>query len=104
MIIEIDKEAIPYQFDMDLAGEIYSFEINYNERFDFFTVDLSKNDVPLIYGEKIVYGKPLFSSYESADLPKMVILPIDESGKTVEAITWDNFSDTVILLVGELNE
>lgn len=105
MQIEIDKPAIPYRFDMELAGEVFTFELNYNERFDFFTIDLYKDDEPIVVGEKIVYGRSLFSTIENDErLPKVVILPIDESGQPVDRITWDNFGETVVLLVGEIDE
>jgi hypothetical protein len=103
MIIEIDKEAIPYQFDIELAGEVFTMEIHYNTRFDFFTVTLYKDDELIVAGEKIVYGNPLFSSIIDERLPKVPIIPIDESGKPVERITWDNFGETVVLLVGEID-
>jgi hypothetical protein len=104
MYIDIDKEAIPYQFDIELAGELFTMDIRYNERADFFTVDLSKDDNPIVIGEKIVYGRPLFSTISNSMLPASVIFPIDESGRAVDKITWDNFMETVVLLVGEVDE
>lgn len=102
--IDIDKEAIPYQFDMELAGELFTMELRYNERFDYFTIDLLRDDEPIVIGEKIVYGRPLFSTLSDSRLPKDVIFPMDESGRAVEKITWDNFGETVVLLVGEVDE
>lgn len=104
MQIAIDKTAIPYQFDIELAGDVFTMEINYNERFDFFTIDLHKDEQPIVVGEKIVYGKPLFSALTDSRLPKVVIFPIDESGQAVFKVTWENFGETVVLLVGELDE
>lgn len=104
MIIEIDKEAIPYRVEYELAGGIYIFIFKYNERFDFFTVDLYQEDELIVAGSKIVYGQPLFSSLTDKRLPKVDIFPIDESGKPVERITWENFGETVVLLVGEIDE
>lgn len=104
MIIEIDKEDIPYRFDIELAGDFYTFEIHYNGRFDFFSFHLYKDGELIVAGEKIVYGKELFSTITDDRLPKVVILPIDESGQPVEKITYNNFGKTVVLLVGEIDE
>lgn len=101
MYIEIDKEALPYEFEMELAGEVFGFTFNYNERFDFFTVDLTKDDELIAAGYKITYGQPLFSALADKRLPKWDIIPIDESGQPVERITYDNFGSQVVLLVGE---
>lgn len=105
MKINIDKNAIPYQFDIELGGELFTFDVDYNKRFDFFTFGLYKDGSPVVINEKMVYGRELFltvASYEKR-LPKFRLLPFDESGQPVEAITWDNFNETVILLVGELD-
>lgn len=101
MYIEIDKNSIPYRFDMEFTGEIYTFELNYNEKFDFFTMGISKDDEPIIVGEKIVYGKTLFSSVNDVRLPKVDLIPLDTTGKAVDRITWENFGETVVLWVGE---
>lgn len=34
--IPIEKENIPYQFDIELGADLFTLEVNYNERFDFF--------------------------------------------------------------------
>ena len=41
--IEIDKDEIPYSFEIELAGEVFEIEVNYNQTYDFFTVDLFKD-------------------------------------------------------------
>lgn len=101
--IEIDKESIPYSFEIDLAGEIFDFEINYNESFDFFTVDLYKNGKTLVLGEKIVLNMPLFQNRVSIDLPKVQIIPKDRAG-VAKRITYSNLNETVFLFVGESSE
>lgn len=59
-IIDIDKNNLPERFDIELGAELFSFEVNYNETGDFFTIDLYKNDEPLVLGEKIMLNQPLF--------------------------------------------
>lgn len=54
--LPIEKDSIPYQFDIDLEGDIFTFEVNYNDRFDFFTLDLMRNDNVLVYGENRLWA------------------------------------------------
>lgn len=92
----IDKEAIPYQFDISIEGETFTFEVHYNAENRFFTVDLSRNNEALVYGEKIVYGRPLFSAYADMRFPKAAIIPYDLSGNEAK-VTFDNLMKTVFL-------
>jgi len=79
--LSIDKEAIPYRFDMRLVGVTFTFEIHYNSEYDFFTVDLYRGEELLVAGEKLVYGRPLFNVYVNARLPDVIIVPFDLSGQ-----------------------
>lgn len=99
--LPIEKEDIPYTFEIELAGEIFTFEFHYNERFDFFTVDLSNDNEPLVYGEKIVFNQPLFSGIADERFPKVRIIPKTE-GEQMEDITYSNFYETVFLAIEEL--
>lgn len=101
--INIDKSLIPYRFDIKLSEETYTFEVSYNEKFDFFTINLYKNEVPIVLGEKIVYRKPLFNSYNHLDIPKVSILPFDLSGNT-DRLTYENLNEQVFLYLVEGDE
>lgn len=102
--IDIDKEAIPCQFDLDVAGEEFTFVMDYNERFDFFTMDLYKNDVLIIKGEKVVYGRALFGLYpDESMIPQHPIIAFDEAGKE-SRVGWDQFGTSVFLFIGDPDE
>ncbi|MFF5994285.1 hypothetical protein AAGS61_05960 [Lysinibacillus sp. KU-BSD001] len=101
--IDIDKNEIPYAFEIELAGEIFEFEVNYNQSYDFFTVDLFKNGGALIIGEKLILNHPLFRNRVNIELPKVKIIPKDRAG-VAERITFDNLNETVFLYVGDANE
>lgn len=58
--IEIDKDSIPYEFDIDLGGVNYTLGVNYNSNGDYFTLDLFKNDIALALGEKICINQIMF--------------------------------------------
>lgn len=96
--IEIEKENIPYRFEIELGAETFEFEIRYNDEGDFFTVDLFKGGEPLVYGEKIVYGIPLFNDFYDQDFPAPTIIPLDESGNE-SRVTFENLNETVFLVV-----
>lgn len=95
-VIEIEKDLIPYTFEMELENEVFVFEIDYNERHDFFTVTLYKNDIVLVQGEKIILNRPLFEGVSDVNLPKIVITPVSNSEGR---ITFDNLGESVFLKV-----
>ncbi|MEV9639470.1 hypothetical protein ABZ756_02080 [Mammaliicoccus sciuri] len=96
--IEIDKDEIPYRFTIDLADEEFEFEINYNNRFDFFTIDLYKDGRTLVVGEKLILDRPLFTDLVDIELPKVTITPKDRSNNETR-ITYDNLEKTAFLFV-----
>lgn len=101
--IEIDKQSIPYRFELELGGELFELEVNYNETFDFFTVDLYKDNQALVVGEKLMLNRPLFRNRVHIALPKVNIIPKDR-GNVAKRITFDNTNETVFLYVGENDE
>lgn len=101
--IDIDKNEIPYTFEMELAGEIFEFEVNYNHAYDFFTLDLFKNGGALVVGEKLILNRPLFINRTSIELPKVQIIPKDRANSATR-ITYENLNETVFLYVGETDE
>src|SRR5690625_460900 len=98
MIQPIEKVQIPYQFEYEHDDFLFTLEIHYNPEYDFFTIDLYKNDELIVYGEKLVYGQQLFKSLNDSTLPKLI--PLDESENT-DKITYDNFQKIVFLKVIE---
>lgn len=102
--IEIDKNMIPYSFEITLNDKTYTFYVKYNVLKDFFTIDLYRNDEVIVLGEKLVYGKPLFSTSQYKDVPDVKIIPFDLTGKS-ERITFENLNEEVFLyLVGDDDE
>ncbi|MCE5168966.1 hypothetical protein LQV63_06545 [Paenibacillus profundus] len=98
-VIVIDKELVPYSFDMDLGERTYTFEVRYNARHDYFTVDLLEGDIPLALGVKLVWGVPLFESMETPDFPLELIVPYGDNPE--EHVTWDTLGQSVSMHLGE---
>lgn len=95
-IIEIEKDLIPYTFEIEFVNEVFVFEIDYNERYDFFTVTLYKNNAVLVQGEKMILNRPLFDGVSDVNLPKVTITPVSNSEKR---ITFENMGEFVFLAV-----
>lgn len=96
--IAINKDKIPYSFNIQLGAELFTFEVLYNKREDLFTVNLIKDKSYLCYGEPLIYGSFLFMEYKDITYPVCLIIPMDEPFEEQE-VTWDNFQDTVFLYV-----
>ncbi|ALS27199.1 hypothetical protein IJ21_17980 [Paenibacillus sp. 32O-W] len=100
MYIPIYKDQTPYRFEITLGAEIFEFEVRYNADFDFFTVDLFKDDEVLVYGEKLVYGVPLFVDVFDQRYPVLQLVPFDEA-RNETRVTYDNLDKTVFVQVVE---
>lgn len=99
--VEINKELIPYTFNIVLSDEIFEFRVDYNNTAELFTLSLWKDGKLLCCGEPIIYGQPIFGNLKTrGNFPKVKITPIDESGENV-SVTFDNLSETVFLSVEE---
>ena len=100
-IIEIDKTLLPYNFDIELAGEEFNIEIFYNKTADLFTATLVKGEETLVFNEPIIYGVELFKDvYQNDRYPRISIVPLDRSGEETE-ITYENFNKTVFLTIDD---
>ena len=93
--IPVDVDDLPDTFDIQLAGEFFTFRVDYNSVADYYTVtiwdsdsNLLLNQQPLILGELVGYDLP------DLRLPRIDIRVMDESGKATDA-GRDVFGDTV---------
>ena len=100
-IIEVDKNLMPYNFDIVLASEEFNLEFMYNKTADLFTCTLSKDDEVLVYNEPIIYGVEMFADvYKSGLFPLISIVALDEAG-IEKTITYENFGKTVFLTIDD---
>ena len=96
---DLNLENLPMMFDTDFGNYNCTMQINYNDVGDFYTVDLfDVNNNPVILGEKLVYGKRLWSDYTNPDLPIVDLVPLDESGWTT-VCNKETFGKTVFLYI-----
>ena len=98
-VLEIQKDLVPYECSILLAGELFGLQFNYNATADLFTVDLYRDGELICAGEPIVYGIPLWKDvYKAGVFPAVEIIPIDPSGEN-NTVTWDNLGETVLLII-----
>lgn len=98
-VLEINKELIPYECSILLAGELFGLQINYNATAELFTVDLYRDGELICAGEPIIYGVPLWKDvYKAETFPAVDIIPTDPSGEN-NAVTFDNLGNTVLLII-----
>lgn len=103
-IIEVEKELLPYNFNIALAGDEFNMAFDYNKTAELFTCTLSKEDEVLVYNEPIIYGVEMFADvYKSGLFPMLSIVPLDEAGNET-AVTYDNFGKTVFLTIDDQPE
>ena len=96
--IAIDKNRMPYRFDVPLAGTTYTLEMHYNSKGDFFTVDLYRGEELLAAGERLVYAWPLFATCAAEGFPGVALIPFDLAWRE-EDVSWDNLGESVYLYV-----
>lgn len=108
-VLEIQKDLLPYECSILLAGELFGMQVNYNASADLFTVDLYRDGELICAGEPIIYGIPLWQDvYKAGIFPAVDIIPVDPSGQS-NTVTYDNLGDTVLLVIdnggeGDSNE
>ena len=99
--IEVEKELMPYNFNIVLAGEEFNMAFMYNKTADLFTCTLAKNGKVVVHNEPLIYGAELFKDVYRADyFPALAIVPIDEAG-IEDKITYANFGKTVFLTIDD---
>lgn len=109
-IIDIDITQVPYSFEINLSGRIYTIAINYNVVYNFFTADLILNGVTLIKGEKLILNQFLFRDY-AEDKDKNLnpnfpaeLLYVSATDNSVKRCGYDELGTTVFLYYVDRDE
>ncbi|WP_338230783.1 phage baseplate plug family protein [Lactiplantibacillus paraxiangfangensis] len=97
--IEFDVDQLPQKFNMTLAGEDFTFRVYRSEYSDYLYIDVyDEDEVPIVLGEKMEYGEPLFGTINDPRLPIIPIIPRSESeGESV--VDGSNIQKSVFLFL-----
>lgn len=102
--IAINKEQIPYSFEILLGAELFTLTVDYNKKYDLFTIGLERDGEVLCAAEPVVYGVPLWQDVQQVNkYPALRIIPLDESGQE-NTVTWNNLNKTVFLIIDNYEE
>ena len=96
--LSVSKEQVPLLMLLNIEDEQYTFEFDYNAKYDYFSVSLSRNGTLLVQGEKIVLDRPLFATINNP-FEFTTFIPMDIAGLEQFA-TYSNLNDTVFILQG----
>lgn len=101
--IDLDKEEIPVQFELEFPNGVWIVGVNYNETYDFYTIDLyDESGSAIKLGEKLVINQPLWQTVVPELAPCEQIVPMDESGKAT-TVNGKNFYETVFLVIDNIS-
>jgi len=106
-ILPIEKDKIPYTFDVNLSNKVYSITLKYNNFSDEFTADLSLGDKILVQGKKLLLGESIFGDFAldnsgnlREDFYSESIIPYDLTWQE-DKLSLDNLGIKVFLYVIE---
>lgn len=98
--IPVSFSEIPVQFLVNIQGVDYNFLFRHNSRFDFVTVEISKDNV-LIASSKLVYGNNIMSGFlDGISIP---LIPLSESDFSKDStlsdflVNKDTFGNSVFI-------
>lgn len=102
-VINFDKSELPERFEIDFYEQTVVLQFDYNATGDFFAVHLYKigddgEDVPVVLGEKLVLGRPLWENIPRFDIPAPTLIPLD-IGMKAERVTYENMNESVFLYI-----
>lgn len=111
MRIEIDRDKIPYKFNLKSDNKLYKLDIKHFPYNNGIYIDIYDDDDYLILeNEKLIYGRPLGfflmkdrNNNFDEDFLNCYIVPLSLDKKEVP-ITYDNFCKTVFLEYFSLEE
>lgn len=108
-VMPLDKERIPYGYEITFDDVVYEFFWTYNSQHDYFSVQLSQSDIILASAEKISLNIPMFEAmnYDTQGnrnlaYPKKLFLPVDISNLE-KRITYGNFYKNIFIFAFDKN-
>lgn len=90
LVLPVRSDVPFYDFEIDLEGRTYRFEIRWNGRAEawFLTIRNSAGDI-LVAGRKIVLGAGLAGRSRTEGLPPGVLVAVDTTDSDVDPGRYD---------------
>lgn len=102
--IPVNKDIMPYSYEIQLGEQVFSLEFNYNSRRDLFSCNLYRDGELICAGERLTYARTLFEDvYVIPTYPPITLVPLDESG-TTNKVNWENLDVTVFVTVDDQDD
>lgn len=104
VIIPFFNDQASFQEEVTLDGIPYLFKFTYNNRYDFWSMDiLTKDEEPIVQGLKIVLNYELISRFRYLGVPAGELYAIDSTEKETR-VNRENLGNTVQLFYVESSE
>lgn len=86
LYVPINIDDIPDIFDINLAGETYTFRIDYNEVKDYYLITILDSDGNTLLGqEPLLLGQLVGIDIPRPELPETDLKTMDETGRATDA-------------------
>ena len=95
-----DVADLPVSKIFEVDNTEYTYEIDYNETYDFYTLKITDANGDLVYSTKLLYGSNALHAINEAAGISSKIVPYDLTGLNTR-IETSNFGDPVKLYVVE---
>lgn len=104
-MLQLPLASLPaYNYDIEIESIIYNFTFLYNSKFNFWTMDIRRQDLtPIILGVKLVLNYNLRYPYAYPDLFTGNLYLIDETN-TLERVGIDDLSNKCKLIYVSMDE
>lgn len=83
--IPIDVDNLPDIFDIQLAGEVFTFRVDYNSVADYYTCTIIKDGNVVLAQEPLLLNNRLGATLPSLDLPWTDLRIMDPTGHATDA-------------------
>ena len=83
--IPIDVDNLPDIFDIQLAGEVFTFRVDYNSVADYYTCTIIKDGNVVLAQEPLLLNNRLGATLPSLDLPWTDLRVLDPTGHATDA-------------------
>lgn len=83
--VPVDVDNLPDIFDIQLAGEVFTFRFDYNSIVDYYTCTIIKDGKVLLAQEPLLLGNLIGAEIPNTDLPWTDLRVLDPTGRATDA-------------------